>query len=182
MRRTLPVPIVAAGRQARPVPRRRSGRPVATGRRKHDPVARILARQAAATPSPSGSTTGRSFALCTARSTSPRRQRVFELLHELALAVVAGNGPVLRPIAGRRDDDDLAPRRQQHAADPRRRAPARVPAGCRGLRSGARCSACRLRRRAAAQRRRPPRRTVRSARPAAVVLGRAVSGTSANSR
>ena len=69
-RRTLPVPMIA------PAPSRSSASETdrgSCGRGSTSPSRASSLGRHAATPSPSGSSTGRSFALCTARSASPRR-------------------------------------------------------------------------------------------------------------
>ena len=150
MRRTLLVPIAGAvaerGQRRGEVGRR----PI---RRQHQRVARVLARQRG------GDRRGRradrpvmSFALCTATSTAPLEQRVFDLLDEQPLAAGLAERPRLQPIAVRLDRDDLdpAPRALLEQRADGRRLPQRQR-GCRGSRSG---SADRSRARSLARRRR----------------------------
>ena len=91
---------------------------------------------AAGTPpraSPSGSSTGRSFALCTARSASPRRSASSSSLTNWRLLSSPATGACCESIAGRRDDDDLGARAGR--AKPVRhglRLPQREPAAARG--------------------------------------------------
>ena len=108
-------PCTAAGARARRADPRAAGRP----RRS----------------SPSGSTTGMSFALWTARSTSPRSSASSISLTNSRLLSSPGTRRVLRPIAGRRDDDDLGPGAGRAQAIATRRAPATARAGCRACRS-----------------------------------------------
>ena len=89
----------------------------------------------AAIARPSGSTAGMSLLLCTARSISPREQRVFDFLDEQPLAADFRQRRVLQPIAGRLDDDDAAGRAAApRRCAPRRRWPATARAGCRACR------------------------------------------------
>ena len=89
--------------------------------------------------SPSGSTAGMSLLLCTARSISPREQRVLDLLDEQPLAADLGQRRILQPIAGGLDHDDARRRAAAARRSPRRRgSPATARAGCLACRAGAR--------------------------------------------
>ena len=80
------------------------------------PPHRAGPRAAAPPPmaSPSGRTAGMSLLLCTARSISPREQRVLDLLDEQPLAADLRERRILQPIAGGLDDDDA-----RHGGPPR---------------------------------------------------------------
>ena len=87
--------------------------------------------------SPSGSTDRQILGAVHADVDPSLEQRLLELLHELALAVVAGNRPCLRSIAGRGDDDDLGGDAGRLRVGRQRFRPATGPAGCRAYRAAA---------------------------------------------